>query len=251
MTKIVAIGGGTMRGRTAVPIHREIIRLSEKKRPKLLFIPTASSDHEGHCQQAYNYFGNLLGCKTDVLRLLKNPPAFAKIEQQILSSDIIYVGGGNTLMMMRLWRRLGVDNILRRAYRQGVVMSGVSAGAICWFDSGHSDSMSFYNPKKWKYVNVKGLGLLPGIFCPHFNSGTLGLPRRNEFKQMMRRTGGLGIAVEDRCAIAFIGGRYEVISANGRAKAYRVYKRHGEIVAELLSGAGEPQLVSNLYHRHS
>lgn len=163
---IVAIGGGEIRTRGTAPIDREIIRLSSKKNPKLLFIPTASSDSERYWQRVRDYFSGFLKCKTDVLFLIKGRPSKAQIREKILSADIVYVGGGNTLFMMRVWRRLGVDALLRSAYEQGTVLSGISAGAICWFDSGDSDSMSFYNPQKWNYINVKGLGLIQGIHCP-------------------------------------------------------------------------------------
>jgi dipeptidase E len=155
---IVAIGGGVIRTRGTAAIDREIVRLSNKKNPKLLFIPTATSDSEKYWNHVQDYFGKFLKCKTDVLFLIKEQPSAGQIRRKILSADIIYVGGGNTLMMMRLWRRLGVDKLLTSAYENGTVLSGISAGAICWFDSGHSDSMSFYNPRKWKYINVKGLG---------------------------------------------------------------------------------------------
>lgn len=154
---IVAIGGGEIRTRGTAPIDREIIRLSNKKNPKLLFIPTASSDSESYWKHVQEHFGTFLKCKTDVLFLIKERPAKAQIRKKILSADVIYVGGGNTLQMMRLWRRLGVDRLLISAYENGTVLSGISAGSICWFDSGHSDSMSFYNPQKWKYINVRGL----------------------------------------------------------------------------------------------
>ncbi len=169
---IVAIGGGEIRTRRTAAIDREIIRLSSKKNPKLLFIPTASSDSERYWKHVQDYFGKFLKCKTDVLFFIKEQPSTEQIRRKILSADIIYVGGGNTLMMMRLWRRLGVDKLLTSAYENGTVLSGISAGAICWFDSGHSDSMSFYNPRKWKYINVKGLGLISGIHCPHYNGRT-------------------------------------------------------------------------------
>jgi dipeptidase E len=118
-----------------------------------------------------------------------------------MSANIVYVGGGNTLLMMRILRRLGVDQVLRAAYESGIVLSGISAGAICWFDSGQSDSMSFYNPRNWKYINVKGLGLIHGIHCPHYNGMTRGVPRRSEFRQMIARIGGTGIALENNCAM--------------------------------------------------
>ncbi len=144
---IVAIGGGEIRTRGTTDIDREIIRLSNREHPKILFIPTASSDSERYCQRFAEHFGKFLKCKTDVLLLLDAPPSAREIERKIFSANIVYVGGGNTLYMMRVWRRLGVDQLLRAAYHDGIVLAGISAGAICWFASGHSDSMSFYNQR--------------------------------------------------------------------------------------------------------
>src|SRR5438046_671605 len=104
---IVAIGGGKIRTRGTAPIDREIIRLSNKKNPRLLFIPTASSDAELYWRRVQEYFGGYLKCKTDVLFLIQERPSKSEIRKKILSADIVYVGGGNTLKMMRLWRRLG------------------------------------------------------------------------------------------------------------------------------------------------
>lgn len=230
---IVAIGGGNIRTRGTAPIDREIIRLTGKKHPKLLFIPTASSDSEEYWEHVQEYFGGFLKCKTDVLFLIEEHPSQEEIKRKIQSADIIYAGGGNTLLMMRVWRRLGVDRLLISAYESGTVLSGISAGSICWFDSGHSDSMSFYNPEKWKYINVRGLGLLHGIHCPHYNGRTGGVPRRKDFREMIRKTGGMGIAMENNCALEFIDGRlHKVIRAKRNARAYRVFKRRGEVVAE-------------------
>jgi dipeptidase E len=233
MRAIVAIGGGQIRTRGTAAIDREIIRLSGKKHPRLLFLPTASSDAERYWIHVRNYFGNFLECKTDVLYLIQEPPSPAEARKKILSADIVYVGGGNTLMMMRVWRRLGVDKLLKSAYRAGTVLCGISAGAICWFDSGHSDSMSFYDPKHWKYVNVKGLGLMPGIHCPHYNSRTLGIPRRAHFREMIDKVGGIGIALENNCAIEFLDSKfYRIITSRSYAGAYKVLRRGGRVVAE-------------------
>jgi dipeptidase E len=227
---IVAIGGGDLTAAGTTAIDREIIRLSGRKHPTALFVPTASADSETYARRFVDHFGGFLKCKTEVLRLVHDAPARREIVARIFSADIIYVGGGNTLAMMRLWRRLGVDRLLRTAYDQGIVLSGISAGAICWFDSGHSDSMSFYDPQNWKYINVKGLGLLRGIHCPHYNGVTRGVPRRRNFQEMIRRIGGTGIAIENHCAIEFLDGRlYRVIPAKPNARAYRV-RRSGEVV---------------------
>ena len=247
---IVAIGGGMIRTRGTEPIDREIIRLSNKKNPKLLFIPTASSDSEIYWERVQKYFGKFLKCQTGVLYLIEKRPSQREIERKIGWADIVYVGGGNTLMMMRLWRRLGVDKLLKAAYENGTVLAGISAGSICWFDSGHSDSMAFYNPKKWKYIQVKGLGLIRGIHCPHYNSRTLGVPRRKHFQDMIRKTGGVGIAIENNCAIEFIDGRfYRVITSKDYARAYRVYKEGGRVVAERIRQEKGLAPVEGLYGR--
>lgn len=244
---IIAIGGGYIRKASTLPIDREIVRLSGKKHPKLLFIPTASSDHKGYWEIMDRYYGRRLGCRADVLWLLKNPPAFSEIRNKILSADIIYVGGGNTLMMMKLWRRLGVDRLLKQAWNQGIVLCGVSAGSICWFQSGHSDSLSFYNPKRWKYINVQGLGFLKGIHCPHFDSHTLGVPRKKHFERMIGRIGSMGIAIDNDCAVAFIDNGFCVIPAKKKAGAYRVFKRKGKVVTERIVEDETVRPVTELY----
>jgi|SRR5271163_4993351 len=247
---IVAIGGGVIRTRGTAAIDREIIRLSGKKHPRLLFLPTASSDSGRYWGHIQKYFGTFLKCKTDVLCLIKERPSQEEIRKKITSADIIYVGGGNTLMMMRLWRRLGVDQVLRSAYEKGIVLSGISAGAICWFHSGHSDSMSFYNPRKWKYIKVRGLGLVKGIHCPHYNRETRGIPRRKEFREMIRKTGGQGIAMENNCAIAFLDERfYRVLSSKKNSRAYRVYRSGGKVMARQIRQEKEAAPVALLHER--
>jgi dipeptidase E len=248
---IVAIGGGVIRTKGTEAIDREIIRLSGKKNPRLLFIPTATSDSEKYWEVVQEYFGKFLKCKTDVLYLIKEHPSQERIRKKILSADIIYVGGGNTLLMMRVWRRLGVDKLLKLAFENGTVLSGISAGSICWFDSGHSDSMSFYNPRKWKYINVKGLGLIPGIHCPHYNSRTLGVARRKHFREMIRKIGGLGIAIENNCAIEFVDGSYKVIRSKNHAKAYTVRRSGGKVVAEQIPIQEHLAPIESLSRRRS
>jgi dipeptidase E len=245
---IVAIGGGEIRTRGTAPIDREMIRLAKKKHPMLLFIPTASSDSDRYWKHVQEYFGEFLKCRTDVLFLIKEQPSREQIHRKISSADIIYVGGGNTLLMMRIWRRLGVDHLLKAAYEKGTVLAGISAGSICWFDSGHSDSMSFYDPRKWKYINVRGLGFLKGIHCPHYNSMTRGIPRRKHFRDMIRKAGGVGIAIENNCAIEFIDGRfYKVITSRSYAHAYRVHKNRGKVVAERISQERQLAPIESLY----
>ncbi len=247
LKKIIAIGGGDIGKAGMGAIDKRIIQLTQKTRPKLLFIPTASSDDSSYWKNIEQYFGKKLGCRTEALLLLSEKPTQRVIRQKILSADIIYVGGGNTLKMMNVWRRRGVDKLLRKAWKKGIVLCGMSAGSICWFESGHSDSMSFYNPKKWKYIKVQGLGLLKGIHCPHYNSKTLGVLRRNNFNKMIQNTGGIGIAIEDNCAIEFIDDNYRVITSNKNAKAYKVFSMNGRVVTTVISQTEEFTPIATLY----
>lgn len=204
---------------------------------------SGSSDSERYWKRVQEYFGKFLKCKTDALFLMREQPSKELIRRKILSADIIYVGGGNTLLMMHVWRRSNVDKLLKSAYNNGTVLTGIGAGSICWFDSGHSDSMSFYSPRKWKYLNVKGLGFIKGIHCPHYNSRTRGIPRRKHFRDLIRKTGRIGIAIENNCAMEFIDGRlYKVISSKKCSRAYKVYKNGSKIVAKQIRQ--EKQLAS-------
>ena len=119
----------------------------------------------------------------------------------IAEADLIFVGGGNTLRMMRMWRRFGVDRALIEASKHDKVLAGVSAGAICWFEYGRSDSRSFSGKPDWPYIRVRGLGLLPGTFCPH----VLGEKRLDNFKAMIDRVGGVGYGVNDGTALLVQG----------------------------------------------
>ena len=223
MGKVVAIGGGRI-GRETGAIDREIIALTGLKRPRALFVPTASRDNVGYGQRFARVYGRL-GCRPDVLNLLGEPPSRRDIRERIARAGIIYVGGGNTLLMMRRWKFLGVDIALRKAHRRGAVLCGTSAGAICWFDNGHSDSMRGYGHDPWNYIRVAGLGLIKGTVCPHFHQED----REKEFLSMIARKGGFGIALDDRCALEVVDGRYRVLAAGRGARAYTVRRRRGRL----------------------
>lgn len=190
-----------------------------------------------------------MGCKTDVLRLIKARPSHKEIQTKILNADIIYVGGGNALKMMRRWRHLGVDEVLRKAYEQGTVMCGVSAGAYCWFESGHSNAMSFYNPDAWNYIKVTGLGLLNGTLCAHYDSATRGVKRRKKFQDMIRTRGGIGIALDDNCALICLDNNYKIIASQHNAQAYKIYKKNGVLVEEKLEQTKNLRPLVSLYKK--
>lgn len=222
-TKIVAIGGGEIADGETLAIDERIVALSGKANPKLLFIPTASSDSEDYFRIIQNYFTKL-GCEVSALYLLKDTFTQKQLEQCILAADIIYVGGGNTLKMMTVWRKLGVDVILRKAQQKGIVLAGISAGAICWFAYGNSDSRKFTS-NSTQLIRVTGLGLYQALLCPHFDSEA---HRRQDLKRMMQQTPKLvAIALEDSAAIEIVGTGYRIIKSKASAKAYRVYWKGG------------------------
>lgn len=241
MGKIVAIGGGGPELDMS-PVRKRIIALSGRTRPKVLCIPTASSDNEEsweYCRQGYSAVGG----QCDVLWLIREQPAAAEIRRKIRQADVIAVGGGNTLMMMRRWAFLGVDAELRRAYRRGVVLSGGSAGAICWFEYGHSDSMRGYGHDPWEYIRVSGMGLLRGTFCPHYHYEN----RVDDFHAMVRRKGGFGIACDDACALEVVDGHYKVLAATPDAKTYTVIRRRGQIVEREVKRTRAYRPLADLY----
>jgi len=254
MKKIVAIVGGEIcRAGYSVEtgeIDKEIIRLSGKKNPKLLFIPTASSDSELYYNDIKKHFGDTLECETDALYLIKEKPSKKEIEKKIFGADIIYVGGGNTLKMMKVWRAQGVDNTLKQCYDKGISRCGVSAGAICWFEAGHSDSMKYYKQGNWDYIKVKGIGLAKGIFCPHYDGMTLGLPRKDYFQQMIKNNGGFGIAVEKDWAIEIVDGKYfKIIASTPGASAYKVFKNGKRVVSGKIEQKAEMAPIEVLYKK--
>lgn len=247
MGKIVAIGGvgPSDKGFDGTDvIDKEIIKLSGKKRPLVLFVPTASMDSEKYCKMFQAHYGQELGCMTDLLLLYKDRREFEgwqglfNLKKKIEQADIIYVGGGNTLKMMNLWRKLKVDKLLVDAYKKGKVLCGVSAGAICWFKHGVSDSRHFKNPGSHAYIRVSGLGLIDKLFCPHIDSFNEDKGWRSKgLKLISKKTPGVAVAVQDLSAAVIIDGKWKIIDASkGQpakykavfGKAFKVYWKNGE-----------------------
>ena len=246
MGKIVAIGGGEI-GRPGHPVEtteidREAIRLSGKSTPRLLFIPTASSDSELYCDTARRHFGGRLGCEVDTLCLLTNQPTKKEIEGRILSAHIIYVGGGDTLKMMTAWRKYGVDEIMAEAYRRGIVLSGVSAGAICWFRYGSSDSRRFHDPSAG-LIKIRGLNFINALYCPHYN---IEEDRKSHLRELMVKTAGVAVTVDNCCAIEILDDGYRVITSKDSANAYKVYCRRGGFHEEVIEKKKEFSPIKGL-----
>lgn len=233
MTRIIAIGGGEVRlGETRL-IDEEIVKVSGKENPRLLFIPTASHEAEGYVELINQYFGKELGCEVETLYLLNGRANQESARKQIEEADIVYVGGGNTKSMMRTWKEYGVDLALQEAARKGTVLSGLSAGSICWFNSGCSDSESFEGSDEWDYIHVDGINLIDAIHCPHLNEDG----RYDGFKKMLKETGNVGIGLDNCCALDINDGMYRIMKSKSEAKGYKMYFDGDEFYAEELSNS--------------
>ena len=243
--KIVAIGGGELRDLETLEIDKRIVELTGKTRPKALFIPTASGDATGYVDTFETCYGERLGCQTRILNLTQSPPTFEEMSAVVLDSDLIYVGGGNTYRMMKIWRRLGLDTVLAAAASRGIVLSGLSAGAICWFRYGHSDSRSFSSNSEWDYIRVSGLGFINAVYCPHYHVEN----REASFSELIAKRGGIGIACDNNAAIEIVGDQYRVLAAAPNAKAYKLFKRKGHAVIAELNPDSEYTPLATLLQR--
>ncbi len=231
--KIVAIGGGEI---TTTPaetliIDKEILKLTNRNHPTLLFIPTASGDAESYYSNVKDHFINIGFSQVDVLYLLKKTLTHEEIKNAILSHDAIYVGGGNTLKMMIAWRKYGVDKLLKQALDNGIVLSGLSAGSICWFSKGSSDFRRFANGSN-KLGLVTGLGFIDAVHCPHYDAEP---HRQQDIKEKMKHSPQIAICLDNCTALEIVGDKYKIIRSRPSAKARRAYWRNGEYYLEDIS----------------
>jgi dipeptidase E len=241
--RLVAIGGGELRTGETLPFDREIVAFTGAPRPRALFIPTASQDAPGYCQTFARVYGEQLGCATDVLRLVADPPTTAVARELIAGADLIYVGGGNTRRMLETWRRAGTDLLLREAAAQGTVLCGLSAGALCWFRYGNSDAPLLEGDATRRTMRIDGLGLVDAALCPHLTSEAF---RRDEFSAMMADTPTVGIGLEDHGALQVHGDRYRLLATRDGACAQRFARRGGEVRSDPLFAAAAYRPLSDL-----
>ena len=221
---IVAIGGGGFgRSLGSLEIEKYIVSLISKKRPKICFIPTASGDNSLYKLNFYRAFSKL-DCITSHIDFFSRTE---NLEEKILTQDIIYVGGGNTKSMLAVWKEWKLNIILQNAYEKGVVMSGVSAGAICWFEKGITDSFA-------KELNIIDcLGIVDGIACPHFDEEKDREPYVNNVIQ--RGIIESCICIEGNCALHIKNDfEYSSIDFGNGKKCFRVTNKNNKLNKEIL-----------------
>ena len=222
MKQIIAMGGG---GFSMEPdnllLDHYVLKQVPKERPRVCFVPTASGDSVDYIQRFLRAF-RTLDCEPSYLSVFSGP--LGSWRDYLLSKDLIYVGGGNTKNLLALWREWGLDVIMREAWESGVVLTGVSAGSICWFEEGVTDSVP------GDLTRLKCLGFLKGSNCPHYDGE---VHRRPSYHRLLQtRQIGPGTSCDDGVALHYKGDDlYRIVSSRPNAKAYRL-TLHGNVVDE-------------------
>jgi peptidase E len=231
---IVPFGGlRPVPGRTH-PVVEYLLGLTGKPRARVGFIPTATGDSS---EALVNLYGRFPPERSERSHLALFHRTEEDVRGYLLAQDIIWVAGGNTANMLAIWRLHGVDVALREAWEAGVILTGGSAGSLCWFECGTTDSFNLHRLAPL----YDGLGFLPGSHCPHYDGEE---QRRPLYHQLIRDGFPSGFAADDDAAMHWIGQELvEVVTARPQAGVYRVETVEDEVVetrlaARLLPGGG-------------
>lgn len=225
--RIIAIGGGEIKNKTTLKIDEYVANLAKEhagdKRANALFIGTASHDSMPYFNSFRKTYTSVFDIKAEVALIVYGEMDVLKIKNKIENADCIYVGGGDTVFMLEKWRETGIDNLIIKAYNDGKIICGLSAGAICWFSDMYTD-YEIMRGQSAEYVMKKGLGVLEGTMCPHFNE------REKDFTcAMVKNKIQKAFCVENDCAIEFVNGKpIKSVSAGG--KAFVLENVDGEII---------------------
>jgi dipeptidase E len=230
--QIVALGGGgfSMEKDSSL-LDDYVLSLIGSRRPRVCFLPTASGDADHYVVRFYRRFS--ADCEASHLSLFRRDQGGQQgveddLASHLLSQDLIYVGGGNVVSMLGVWRAHGLDEVLRRAWREGIVLCGPSAGSLCWFDEALS---AFHGPPR----RVRGLGLLPYSNCVHYDAEPA---RRAEYHSLVSDGMRAGFAVDDGVALHFEGTDLaRVLSSRSNGAAYRVERVAEQVVESPLEVA--------------
>jgi peptidase E len=229
---IIAIGGASFSAEPQnLAIDRYILDQTGKERPNVLFIPTATGDRDEYVAKFYAAYSRL-DAKPLHLSFFKRTPNLRTV---ILAQDVIYVGGGNTKSMLAVWRDWELPALLKEAGNAGTVLGGVSAGAICWFEQGVTDSFD----DTLRVLDC--LRFLPGSCCPHYD----GEPERRPSYHALLAAGHIkpGIAIEDGVAAHFRQGRLErVVTAREQSRAYQVSVERGVVSEDPIAATFLPHV---------
>ena len=223
---IIAIGGGEIRNKTTLEIDRYIASLAKaragEKRATALFLGTASHDSMPYFNSFRKTYTSVFDIKAEVALIVYGEMNMQRIAEKIEKADCIYIGGGDTVFMLEKWKQTGMDKLILKAYNDGKIICGLSAGAICWFTDMYTD-YQIMRGESSDYVLKKGLGVLEGAMCPHFNE------REQDFiSSMLKFKIKSAYCVENDSALYFIDGKLQGSISSG-GKSYIVENNNGEI----------------------
>ena len=224
--RIIAIGGGEIRNKTTLEIDRYVANLAKihagENRANALFLGTASHDSMPYFNSFRKTYTSVFDIKAEVGLMVYGEMSVEKIADKINKADCIYIGGGDTVYMLERWKELGVDKMIVDAYNEGKIICGLSAGAICWFADMYTD-YEIMRGQSADYVLKKGLGIIEGAMCPHFNE------REKDFTDAMIKSSiPFAYAVENDCALEFVDGKL-IKSISSGGKAYILSNNGGKI----------------------
>jgi dipeptidase E len=229
--QIVAMGGGGFSMEPENPLLDDfVLSLSKRQPARVCFLPTASGDSATYLVRFYRAFSGRC-IPTDLTlfapaQLPRQPANTSELLDFVRQQDVFYVGGGNTVHLLALWRAHGLDQLLREAWLNGAVLCGVSAGMNCWFRACVTDGFGELAPLN------DGLGLLDGSACPHYDAEA---QRRPTFQRAIAEGLPAGYAADDGAGLHFVGQELAgVVSSRAKAKGYRVTLREGSVVEEEL-----------------
>ncbi|MBD5657167.1 MAG: peptidase E [Candidatus Eremiobacteraeota bacterium] len=219
---MVAIGGGVLAPDSGnFKLERYILDACGKEKPRVCFVPTAGGDDVAYVARFFESYARF-GVSLDVLRLFRRTPQ--NLGEFVAAFDVVHVGGGNTRSMLAVWKHWGLDNVLREAWQRGTLLCGSSAGSICWFEAGVTDSVA------GELTAMAGLGFVTGSNCPHYDGE---IERRPSYRRLVG-SGAIvpGIACDDGVGLHFLGNDlHGVVSARPAASAYRL-ERDGDVARE-------------------
>ncbi|MDE6676400.1 MAG: peptidase E [Clostridia bacterium] len=208
--RIIAIGGGELKTHETLAIDEYIAREAKKaageRRACGLFIPTASHDCMPYYNTFHKVYTGLFDIKTDVALICNRDIDMEKMHAKFEKADFIYVGGGDTVYMIKAWSESGLLTLIKEAYERGVILCGLSAGAICWFEEMYSDSVI-----EGEYAMHSGLGWLDGKISPHYNDRML------DFDKIVLYNKYRAWGLENNAALEIVNGQpVKSISAGGK-----------------------------------
>ena len=209
--QIVALGGGGFSMEETPVLDDFILSLTGKTDPRVCFVPTAAGDSESYIVRFYRRFSGSSSRPTHLELFRYDGRDLVEFAR---SQDVIYVGGGNTANMLLVWQLHGFDDALQAALGSGTILAGLSAGSVCWFDVGVTDS---FGPE---LASLDCLGFLSGSHCPHYDGEAA---RRPAYHRLVREGMPAGIAADDGVALHYVDGQlHRVVSSRPDARAYRV-----------------------------